>query len=141
MDFPTLHSWDIAPTQAADLQRQLADQVDARRPLTKWDLVAGADVSYNRFSRTVYAGVVVVRAADGEVVEKQGVVHQTSFPYIPGFLSFREAPAVLEAFRRLKTRPDVAMLDGQGYAHPRRFWRVTSGSGSDCQPWVVPRAG
>lgn len=121
MSIQALHSWNLTPAAAADLQRQLASQVDARTPLARWDLVAGADVSYNRFSPTIHAGIVVIRAADGEVVEKQGIVHETSFPYIPGFLSFREAPAVLEAFGKLKHKPDVLMLDGQGFAHPRRF--------------------
>jgi deoxyribonuclease V len=75
----------------------------------------------NRFSKTVYAGVVVMNSADGSIVERQGVAHETAFPYIPGFLSFREAPAVLKACAKLRTTPDVLMLDGQGYAHPRRF--------------------
>jgi deoxyribonuclease V len=116
-----LHSWDLAPSGAAALQRELAGQVDVRTPLTRCELVAGGDVSYARFSQTIYAGVVVVRVADGSIVEKQGAVYNTKFPYIPGFLSFREGPALLEAFAHLKTRPDAVMFDGQGLAHPRRF--------------------
>jgi deoxyribonuclease V len=121
MKIPILHSWDVAPTQAADLQRRLAAQVDARTPVTRFELVAGADVSYARFSQRIYAAIVVVRIRDGAIVETQGAVHETKFPYIPGFLSFREAPAVLKTFEKLKTVPDVIMLDGQGFAHPRRF--------------------
>src|SRR5262245_45295403 len=109
MKIDPLHSWNILPTEAAAIQRELASQVDTRCPLTKWELVAGADVSYNRFSSQIYVGVVVVRAADGTVVEARGAVHETKFPYIPGFLSFREAPAVLKVFRELKTAPDVVM--------------------------------
>lgn len=116
-----LHSWDIAPTDAAALQRELASRIDVRTPLTNWELVAGADISYNRFSSTIYAAVVVVRAADGAVVETAEAIHEAWFPYIPGFLSFREAPAVLQAFAQLKTEPDAVMLDGQALAHPRRF--------------------
>ena len=121
MKITELHSWDIAPTGAAALQRELADKIDVRTPLTKWDLVAGADISYNRFSSTIYTAVVVIRTADGAIVETAEAIHETRFPYIPGFLSFREAPAVLHAFSRLKTEPDAVMVDGQALAHPRRF--------------------
>jgi deoxyribonuclease V len=121
MKLRELHSWDIRPTEAADLQRKLAGSIDVRTPLASWELVAGADISYNRFSSTIYVAVVVVRASDGSAVETQEVVQETSFPYIPGFLSFREAPAVLEAFARLKTKPDAVMVDGHALAHPRRF--------------------
>jgi len=115
-----LHSWDLTPTEAVALQRQLADSVDARTPLTRWELVAGADASYARFSNTIYAGVVVVRTSDGTIVESQGAVQESTFPYIPGLLTFREVPALLAAFAKLKTEPDVVMMDGQGYSHPRR---------------------
>src|SRR5262249_53393619 len=116
-----LHSWDMTPKEAVALQRELADRIDTRSPLTRCELVAGADISYNRFSPTIYAAVVVVRVADGAVVESATTVGQSAFPYVPGLLSFREAPSVLEAFAKLKTRPDALMLDGQGFAHPRRF--------------------
>jgi deoxyribonuclease V len=121
MDIRTLHSWNIASENTASLQRELAEQLDVRIPLLRWDLVAGADVSYNRGSNIVYAGVIVFRTADGGIVEKQGAVYETHFPYIPGFLSFREAPALLRALAKLKTEPDVFMFDGQGIAHPRRI--------------------
>jgi len=119
--FFSSHSWELTPTEAVALQRQLACQVDARTPLVRWELIAGADVSYNRFSPTVYAGVVVIRAADLTVIEKQGVVREVTFPYVPGLLSFRETPVLLEAFERLRCEPDVIMVDGHGYSHPRRF--------------------
>jgi deoxyribonuclease V len=121
MHIHPLHSWDIATTEAADVQREMADRVDARTPLTRWDLVAGADISYNRFSKTIYAAVVVLRADDGSIVEVQEAIHEATFPYIPGFLSFREAPALLQAFAKVKSEPDVVMCDGHGFAHPRRF--------------------
>src|SRR5205085_11151265 len=71
--------------------------------------------------RTVYAGVVVVRITDGEIIERSGVVGETDFPYIPGLLTFREAPTVLQAFANLRCEPDAVLLDGQGIAHPRRI--------------------
>jgi deoxyribonuclease V len=121
MKIQALHSWDLTPTQAVALQRELAGRVDARLPLTRCDLLAGADVSYNRFSPTCYAAVVVLRTADWTVVETQGAVRDSSFPYVPGLLTFREAPVLLEAFARLQNTPDAVMLDGQGLAHPRRL--------------------
>jgi deoxyribonuclease V len=121
MNLQALHSWDLTPTEAIALQRELAGRIDTRTPLTHCKLVAGADVSYNRFSPTFYAAVVVLRADDWTIVETQGAVRESPFPYIPGLLSFREAPVLLEAFAKLKSMPDAVMLDGQGMAHPRRL--------------------
>jgi deoxyribonuclease V len=116
-----LHSWTLTPAEAIKLQKELACRVETRTPLVGCRLVAGADVSYARFSSRFYAGVVVLRFPDLEIVEKQGVVRDVPFPYVPGLLSFREAPVVLEAFGRLAQKPDVLVCDGQGLAHPRRF--------------------
>jgi deoxyribonuclease V len=121
MSASPLHSWDLTPKEAVALQRELASRIETHTPVTKCELIAGADISYSRFSNTMYAGVVVLRMSDMAVVEKQGVVRETNFPYIPGLLSFRETPIVLEAFAQLQTEPDVVMVDGQGIAHPRRF--------------------
>ncbi len=121
MKFPTLHSWDLSPKEAIALQKELAQQIDVERPLKKCALIAGADCSYNRFSPTFYAAVVVLRTSDWSIVEAQGVIGESPFPYIPGLLSFRETPIVLQAFAKLEHRPDAIMCDGQGFAHPRRF--------------------
>jgi deoxyribonuclease V len=116
-----LHSWDLGTAQARDLQLKLAAQVDSSRSLGPYGTVAGADVSYNLRGRWLYAAVVVVRADTLEVMDRSGVVCEVGFPYVPGLLSFRETPAVLEAFAGLKVRPDVFLCDGQGLAHPRRM--------------------
>jgi len=121
MDIAPLHAWDLEPTEAVALQRQLASQVKVDVPLTDYELVAGADVSYNRFSTTFYAAVVVLRRSDWSIIETVGAVGENAFPYIPGLLSFREAPVLLQAFAKVKHRPDVVVCDGQGIAHPRRF--------------------
>jgi deoxyribonuclease V len=120
MKIKRLHSWNVTPTEAVALQRELASRIDARTPLTKCELIAGADVSHALFSNTIFAGVVVLRMSDLTVVEKQEALTEASFPYIPGLFSFRETPALLEVFAKLRTRPDAVMLDGQGLAHPRR---------------------
>jgi deoxyribonuclease V len=121
MKIRRLHSWDLTPTEAVALQRRLADRVEQGPPLARCDLVAGTDISYNRRSKMVYAGVVILRTADLAVVEQQGVVREVTFPYVPGLLSFREIPALLEVFAGIKSAPDAVMVDGHGYAHPRRF--------------------
>src|SRR4051794_38054942 len=118
---PALHSWDLDTAQARELQRALAARVDPSRPLAPFQTVAGADVSYNKWSPTLYAAVVVLRADTLEEIDRAGVVAEATFPYVPGLLSFREAPPVIAAFRKLTVRPDVLICDGQGTAHPRRL--------------------
>jgi deoxyribonuclease V len=122
MKFRKLHRWDLTPREAIALQKKLVRRLDVTRPLRgPIELVAGADASYNRFSRIICASVVVWRPASGEVIETADAVLETQFPYVPGLLSFREAPALLAAFAVLNSRPDVVLVDGQGVAHPRRI--------------------
>lgn len=116
-----LHSWDLPPSEAVTLQSQLRDKVRLQPLPEKITLVAGADISFNKFSEVIYAGIVVLRLPELEVVTTSGVVTTTQFPYVPGLLSFREAPALLEAWEKLTVRPEVLVLDGQGIAHPRRI--------------------
>lgn len=121
MKIHPLHSWDLTAAEAVALQRRLAGQVDINTSLGPYRLVAGVDISYNLYSDTLYAGVVVLRADDWAVVEKKGAVVETTFPYQPGLLSFREAPAMLAALALVEAEPDVVMVDGAGVAHPRRI--------------------
>jgi deoxyribonuclease V len=121
MKIHPLHSWDVTIAEATEIQRRLAAQVDVRPALKHCNLIAGADISYNRFSPTMYAAVVVLRMDDMSIVEVRGAVSETTFPYQPGYLSFREAPALLAAFARVESDVDAIMLDGQGIAHPRRL--------------------
>jgi deoxyribonuclease V len=122
MRFKRLHAWEgLTPKAAIALQKKLADRVESGPALEEFDLIAGTDCSYTKFSPWVYAAVVLWRRSDGQVVEVAEAVGKNPFPYVPGLLSFREAPTLLEAFRKLKQRPDVIMVDGQGFAHPRRI--------------------
>jgi deoxyribonuclease V len=111
--------WDLGG--AADVQRLLRARVEPRDRLGPVRIAAGADVSYDRSDPTMYAAVVLVDRATLEPIETSWVVRRAEFPYLPGYLSFREAPAVVEAFRRLERRPDVLLVDGHGVAHPRGF--------------------
>ena len=116
-----LHDWSMTPREAIELQKSLRDRVIIAPPDRPIRTIAGADISFNKYSPTIYAGVVVLAIDTLEVIEEAGVVTETSFPYVPGLLSFREAPALLEAWGKLTIEPDAVMIDGHGYAHPRRF--------------------
>ena len=119
--YEKLHEWGLAPREAVQLQKELRERVRIAPLKGKVRTVAGADISFNKFSPVVWAGIVVMSLPSLEVVEEVGVVSETKFPYVSGLLSFREAPSVLEAWEKLKTEPDAVMFDGQGLAHPRRI--------------------
>jgi len=116
-----LHPWNLSAKDAVALQKELAPQVEIapleRAPKT----IAGADLSFDKGSDEVWAGIVVLSFPDLEIIEERGLQTRAPFPYVPGLLSFREAPAVLEVWEQLENKPDVLVLDGQGLAHPRRF--------------------
>jgi deoxyribonuclease V len=115
----------FSPAQAIELQKQLRSQVRIE-PLTKTiRTIAGADISFNKYEETVYAGIIVLSFPDLQEVAKATVISKTSFPYIPGLLSFREIPSLLKAWNQLETKPDLMVLDGQGIAHPRRLGIAT----------------
>jgi deoxyribonuclease V len=116
-----LHDWDLAVPEAGALQERLRSRVVAEDRLGAVRRVAGVDVSYDRGSPLLYAAVVVLDARTAEPLETAGVRAEARFPYVPGYLSFRELPAAIEAFEKLRRRPDLVLCDGQGQAHPRRF--------------------
>jgi deoxyribonuclease V len=125
MEFPTLHRWDLTPVQAVALQRELAAQVDVSQPLGQLRTVAGCDISNNQRSNVLFSAVIVLKLPEFEVIETATAKVEVDFPYVPGLLSFREAPALLAAFGKLMTIPDVVVVDGQGIAHPRRMGIAT----------------
>jgi len=83
--------------------------------------IAGADAAYDEVSSRCFAAVAVMQAATMETIEEAAVEMQTKFPYVPGLLTFREGRALLAAFAKLHVRPELALFDGHGLAHPRRF--------------------
>jgi deoxyribonuclease V len=113
------HRWNVSPAKAIEIQRKLAGLVRETALAGPPRLVAGADMALTRDGRHCIAGVVVWDWRAGTVVEQKSAQRLLSFPYVPGLLSFREAPAVLAAIRKLKHQADLFMLDGQGRAHPR----------------------
>ena len=115
-------SWPTTPADATRVQRELRSQLVLAPPAGFAPrLVAGADISMDRGSEVGYAGLAVLDAATLDTVETAVAVAPLTFPYVPGFLSFRELPPLAAAWARLARRPDVVIFDGQGYAHPRRF--------------------
>ena len=115
----TLHSWDLSRTEAIDVQRRLSGQV-RQVPLAKpVRTIAGADVSYAKHDAEVYAAVLVFSFPDLALCDQAVAADTAKFPYVSGLLSFREAPILTKAFRKIRTKPDVIIFDGQGIAHPR----------------------
>ncbi|HEY1190271.1 MAG TPA: endonuclease V, partial [Gemmata sp.] len=122
MPKPPLHDWPATEAEAVELQNALRNRVDVSAPPPgPIALVAGCDIAYHRTEPRLFAAVVVLRVDDLSVVEERLVSREVTFPYVPGLLSFREVPALLELFVNLRHAPDAVMLDGQGIAHPRRF--------------------
>lgn len=121
MKIPTLHDWNVTTREAKALQETLTGKIVRTGTLGDWKTLAAADISFTRKSPVLYAAVVVVERETLKVVERVGIAAPATFPYVPGLLSFREIPAVVDAFRLLKTTPDIVLVDGQGLAHPRRI--------------------
>jgi len=119
MKYKTLHRWDVDPKQAMQIQKQLRDQLILEKTRESYELIAGADVSYDKGSDIFYAAVVVLELSSLRKVEEASAVSRSTFPYIPGLLVFREAPVLLQAFEKIHKDPDIIMFDGQGIAHPR----------------------
>ena len=114
-----LNRWNVNCQRAARIQERLCGQLLAGGDPTHVRLVAGADVSYERDDNRFYAGIVVMEMPEFTVIEEVTTSGEAAFPYVPGFLTFREGPILLKAFRKLKNQPDIVIFDGQGIAHPR----------------------
>ena len=108
-------------TQARAVQESLRGEVIAEDKLGAVNTVAGVDVGFEQEGAITRAAVVVLDFPSLEPREQAVARQPTRFPYVPGFLSFREAPAVLAALAKLRQAPDLLLCDGQGIAHPRRF--------------------
>lgn len=116
-----LHDWNVTYQEAIRIQQTLKEQLilkDTDLP-QNIRLVAGADISYSRGNNRFFAAVVLMDITSMEIIEKESFSQLVDFPYIPGLLSFREGPALLEAFARLRHAPDAVIFDGHGIAHPR----------------------
>ena len=113
------HSWPRTARPAMALQERLRGRISIGDHLGAVRRVAGADIAYDPSRDRLYAAVLVFSFPSLEPIEWRAVTARIRFPYVPGLLSFREVPALLAAWRLLKTRPDLLICDGQGIAHPR----------------------
>jgi len=115
------HTWPTTTSEAVTNQQQLRDHVVTHDDLPPVHTVAGIDCGFEEDGSITRAAVAVLSFPDLHLIDQAIARRPTTFPYIPGFLSFREAPAVLHALGQLRTMPDLLLCDGQGLAHPRRF--------------------
>ena len=102
-------------------QERLRERVVLEDDFDSIRYVAGADVAFDPATDIAFAGVIVYTFPGLQEVERRMVRRKLRFPYVPGLLSFRESPLLLAAFARLRTEPDLILIDGHGRAHPRLF--------------------
>lgn len=135
---PPPRRWDLTVAEAREQQQAMRAQL-VTSPPPGFDprFVAGADVSMERFKHYGYAAVVVIDLQTLEPVDEASAAAELRFPYVPGYLSFRELPVLDTAWRQLRVRPDLVVFDGHGYAHPRRFGLACHGGVA----WDVPSIG
>lgn len=119
------NTWNVKPEEARALQTNLREKIELSPLTKKVKLLAGADISFNKYESTVYAGFIILDAISLQPFAHALTITEVNFPYIPGLLSFREIPALLKAWEMLEVKPDVVMVDGHGIAHPRRVGIAT----------------
>ena len=115
------HDWQVSTTRAMEIQTRLAGQVSGIGEVVSPRFIAGVDISTKGAGRMATGAAVVLSYPELSLVETQVVNQELGFPYVPGLLSFREAPLILAACEKLTTTPDLILVDGQGVAHPRRM--------------------
>ncbi|MEN6427510.1 MAG: deoxyribonuclease V [Phycisphaerales bacterium] len=123
-----LHEWNLSYADARELQKRLAGEVCFSTLRRQPRLIAGLDCAFSKDGKRIFAAAVMLEVVNASrasfvlnLVETVSAEQETRFPYIPGLLSFREAPVCLDAAGRLSREPDLYMIDGQGTAHPRRL--------------------
>ena len=115
------HAWDLTPGEAIALQQKLRHRVVTEDRFGKIRHVAGVDVGFEHDGAVTRAAIAVLAYPALAPIDQASARLPTRFPYVPGLLSFREIPAILAALKKLRTKPDLLLVDGQGIAHPRRF--------------------
>ena len=121
MRITQLHEWQVSIPEAKAIQERLRSQVRISDEFDHIDRVAGVDVGFDKTRGRTRAAVVVLALEDLSLIDHAEASLPTRFPYVPGYLSFREVPAICKALEALRVEPDLICCDGQGYAHPRRL--------------------
>lgn len=112
---------NITIPEATHIQNELRAKLDIAERELRITTIGGADISLNLYSTTVYAGIIVLSFPQLKPVAYSLVKAETDFPYVPGFLAFREVPALVSVWEQMKIKPDLLVVDGHGIAHPRRM--------------------
>lgn len=120
MEYRNLHPWDVSTHEAKEIQLRLRDMIEPVWDGRTVSTVAAADVGFPD-KHTVLAAVVVVSFPDLEILERSVSTQEVTFPYVPGFLSFREVPGLLQALESIRRTPDVLLCDAHGMAHQRKM--------------------
>ena len=121
MKIKQIHNWNVNTEQAKAIQLELKDRIRLRKLESPIRFVAGCDVSYSKQTEMCFAAVAVFKFPELNIVEQTEASGTINFPYVPGYLTFREAPILLKAFEKLEQAPDLVLFDGQGIAHPRQM--------------------
>ncbi|WP_372366564.1 endonuclease V [Candidatus Uabimicrobium sp. HlEnr_7] len=121
MNIPNILEIPYEPEIAFSMQEKYASQVQMSPPQNKIKTIAGADVSYVGKTNEAYASVVVIDRETKEIIEEATWSGYTQFPYRSGLLALREAPCLIELFKKLSIEPDLIIVDGHGQIHPRGF--------------------
>jgi deoxyribonuclease V len=114
-----LHPWNVTPAEAREIQKKIAEAVSTVDDFTNIKRVAGVDVGYK--NNRARAAIVVFGYPELEILDYEVSEGAIGFPYVPGLLSFREIPPLLQVVEKLRTHPDLVIADGQGIAHPLRL--------------------
>ncbi len=113
------HAWNLSPSEAISVQEKLAGEIQLRPLPVRAQFVAGVDCAYAPAREEIICSAVLCSWPELDMREVQTVRQSCTFPYVPGLLSFREAPCVIAALQQLSTPPELVLCDGQGIAHPR----------------------
>jgi len=121
MEVLKLHEWEVSGARAKEIQLRLAKRVVTENGVIDPHLVAGIDISSPDAQGVARGAVIVLSYPELNIVEAKIAHGKITMPYIPGLLSFRESPLILNACEKLSNIPDIVLIDGQGIAHPRRL--------------------
>lgn len=107
--------------EATIIQNDLRSKLDTRERNLQLTTIGGADISLNLYSTTIYAGIILLSFPSLQPIAYSLVKAETRFPYVPGYLAFREVPALVKVWEQMEIKPDLLVVDGHGIAHPRRM--------------------
>jgi len=116
-----MHTWNLSASEAVKLQKKLAKRIICKGRPKKIDCIAGADLAYEKSRQLGFCAVILFSYPGLNILDTCFSHDTVEFPYIPGLLTFREGPLFLKTFKKIKTKPDVIIFDGQGIAHPRKL--------------------